>query len=107
MADVVSTVSGAGADAFKQVKNLSPEAKDRLQVFVNRVEMAKETLREFLAGYNEGKEEEAARQAAEREEEALQAAAATLSSQQHPHPQSSPPTTPPSQPSSPSSPSSS
>ena len=102
MADV------AGADAFKQAKNLSPEAKDRLQVFVkDRVEMAKETLREFLAGYNEGKEEEAARQAAEREEEALQAAAAALSSQQHPHPQSSPPTTPPSQPSSPSSPSSS
>jgi hypothetical protein len=62
----VGVILTAGVDAVSNLKNLSPEAKERLQGFIkSRVEVAKECVQEFLEGYKEGKEEETARQAAE------------------------------------------
>ncbi len=62
---------GAGSDAVSNAKSLSPEARHRLQRFAKeRVELAQQSLQEFLQGFAEGKQEELARQAAEALEEA-------------------------------------
>ncbi len=53
----------AGSDAFQNAKEMSPDGKARLQRFAHeKLQVAKEALREFVEGFSEGKLEELQRQ---------------------------------------------